>query len=201
MLLKKMMSMISDFSNSGKMSLEERARKHILHEAIVVDLQEQFPQHSLLQLYFLRASFDPTRELVEILSRRLTCNDETIMFEDKIRDCIPALIALGYENIIYNRVFDKLCSALDEKRRISFSRKALTIEEKKCRDNEQSFKNVYEVAKFLQHFVELGLQIPHKRLEQIQKILNQVNNTKTITAKNNIYPEVLHSCHSGPTES
>ena len=133
--------MISDFSNVTKMSLEVRARKHILHDAIVVDLQEQFPQQSLLQLYFLRARFDPTRELVEILSRRLTCNDETIMFEDKVRDCIPALIALGHENIIYNRVFDKLCAALDQKKRISFSRKALTIEEKKCRDNEQSFKN------------------------------------------------------------
>ena len=97
------------------------------------------------------------------------------MFEENIRDCIPALLILGHENIIYKRVFDTLCDALNEKRKLAFKRKSLDIEEKKCRDNAESFKNVYEVAKFLAFFVEYVLPIPHERLEQIQKILNQVS--------------------------
>ena len=166
--------MLTDFSKVSKLSLEERAKCHVNHDAVVLELQEMLPNQSLIQIYFLRQNFDPARELMEMLCRRMKCSDELIMFAENIRDCVPALMILGLENIIYKRVFDTLCDALIEKRKLLFKRKSLDIEEKKCRDSAESFKNVYELAKFLVFFVEYVLPIPHDRLEYIQKILNQV---------------------------
>lgn len=170
--MKGLLNLIDAYYNVDEMTLNERAMVFPKYKELLAQLKEQFPTEDFVPLYLLVATLNPIRELVEIVSMNMSVTSTKIELTEGVEECLKGLEYIDYLDIIHKTVFKELLRALNEKLKIIMTEPVLEIAE----DFEPSYdllQNVLQLSQFLAYLIKLGLKIPEKWSERIQKSLIQ----------------------------